>query len=199
MNIEQKEVPCSSFLTARKPRRQCSPCHHADVFLCALWHRRHAPDPRRMDLWSLPPMPPILRWPQVATERYREHCVTERESFILGNYERGLTDPHENAKELDPGFEFMSEVPPSGLLSTYPRMIFFCDLFICFIFCDFLFVLFCLFIFISFYDFRLDSFQGENGERSVNAISRQKRLQEVEEEVRRVLGQTNAGEGPLPW
>ncbi len=47
---------------------------------------------------------------QVATERNREHCVTERESIILGNFERGFTDLEENARELEPGFDFMAPV-----------------------------------------------------------------------------------------
>jgi len=46
---------------------------------------------------------------EVATQRYRDHCVTERESLILGNYERGLVDPEDNAQELEPGLAFMTQ------------------------------------------------------------------------------------------
>ena len=44
---------------------------------------------------------------EVATEEFREHCVTERESWILGNVEANPNvSAEENARMIEPGMEF---------------------------------------------------------------------------------------------
>eukprot|EP00996_Jenningsia_fusiforme_P000149 NODE_1108_length_1698_cov_40.710127_g981_i0.p1 GENE.NODE_1108_length_1698_cov_40.710127_g981_i0~~NODE_1108_length_1698_cov_40.710127_g981_i0.p1 ORF type:complete len:491 (+),score=85.15 NODE_1108_length_1698_cov_40.710127_g981_i0:40-1473(+) len=45
----------------------------------------------------------------LATSDYRSQCVTERESWILDNFENGATDHKENAVKLEPGFDMMTE------------------------------------------------------------------------------------------
>ncbi len=40
---------------------------------------------------------------EVATAQYRPHVVTERESWILDNADKGVSDPVANAKKIEPG------------------------------------------------------------------------------------------------
>jgi len=45
----------------------------------------------------------------LAKNEYRDQIVTERESWILGNYDSGVTNAKENAKQLEPGFDMMTD------------------------------------------------------------------------------------------
>jgi isocitrate dehydrogenase len=45
----------------------------------------------------------------VATSKFRDQTVTERESWILDNYDQGVTDPVDNAKAIEPGYDLMTE------------------------------------------------------------------------------------------
>ncbi|GBG32800.1 Isocitrate dehydrogenase NAD subunit alpha, mitochondrial [Hondaea fermentalgiana] len=40
---------------------------------------------------------------------FRDKCVTERESWILGNRDDGVEDPVQNAKLLEPGYDMMTD------------------------------------------------------------------------------------------
>lgn len=44
----------------------------------------------------------------VAIDEFRSETVTERESWILGNYEAGLTNVADNCKALEPGYDMMT-------------------------------------------------------------------------------------------
>jgi isocitrate dehydrogenase len=46
---------------------------------------------------------------QLAMTQFRNDIVTERESWILANKEGGISDPVQNAKAIDPGFDMMTE------------------------------------------------------------------------------------------
>jgi isocitrate dehydrogenase len=46
---------------------------------------------------------------EVATKNYRDQIITERESWILDNFDKGAKDPVENAKQVEPGFDMMTE------------------------------------------------------------------------------------------
>jgi len=46
---------------------------------------------------------------EVAKTEFRDSIVTERESWILGNYDEGVTDAVENAKRIEPGYDLMTE------------------------------------------------------------------------------------------
>jgi isocitrate dehydrogenase len=52
----------------------------------------------------------------VATNQFRSECVTERESWILGNYEDGLTDTVANCKALEPGYDMMTPMQQKDLI-----------------------------------------------------------------------------------
>jgi isocitrate dehydrogenase len=40
---------------------------------------------------------------EVATTQFREHTVTQRESWIIGNADKGIKDVVENCKQIEPG------------------------------------------------------------------------------------------------
>jgi isocitrate dehydrogenase len=46
---------------------------------------------------------------ELAINKYRGDVVTERESWILDNYQRGSKDVVENAKAIEPGYDMMTE------------------------------------------------------------------------------------------
>ena len=46
---------------------------------------------------------------EVATTKFRQHTVTERESWILGNHDSGVTNVVENCKRIEPGYDMMTE------------------------------------------------------------------------------------------
>jgi len=59
----------------------------------------------------------FLRWGYgLATREFRDKVVTERESWILGNHDSGITDVVENAKAIDPGFDMMTQAQQDGLV-----------------------------------------------------------------------------------
>jgi isocitrate dehydrogenase len=45
----------------------------------------------------------------VATSKYRNDVVTERESWILGNKDSGVDDVVENCKQIEPGYDMMTD------------------------------------------------------------------------------------------
>eukprot|EP01147_Barroeca_monosierra_P001127 gene1127-4347_t len=45
----------------------------------------------------------------VATSKFRDLVVTERESWILDNYDQGTTDIIENCKSIEPGYDMMTD------------------------------------------------------------------------------------------
>jgi isocitrate dehydrogenase len=51
----------------------------------------------------------------LATSKFRDQCVTERESWILGNYEAGITDVVENCKQVEPGYDMMTPMQQKEL------------------------------------------------------------------------------------
>eukprot|EP00045_Choanoeca_perplexa_P019930 m.3525 g.3525 ORF g.3525 m.3525 type:complete len:477 (+) comp5802_c0_seq1:61-1491(+) len=46
---------------------------------------------------------------EVATQQFRDQVVTERESWILGNLDNGVTDVVENCKMIEPGYDMMTD------------------------------------------------------------------------------------------
>lgn len=51
----------------------------------------------------------------VATNNFRDRVVTERESWILGNADDGITDVEKNAQTIDPGYDMMTEMQQKDL------------------------------------------------------------------------------------
>jgi len=52
----------------------------------------------------------------VATSQLRGQVVTERESWILDNADKGVKDVVENAKQIEPGFDMMTEKQQKGVV-----------------------------------------------------------------------------------
>eukprot|EP01010_Urceolus_cornutus_P003509 NODE_496_length_1605_cov_252.334190_g378_i0.p1 GENE.NODE_496_length_1605_cov_252.334190_g378_i0~~NODE_496_length_1605_cov_252.334190_g378_i0.p1 ORF type:complete len:497 (+),score=151.72 NODE_496_length_1605_cov_252.334190_g378_i0:57-1493(+) len=52
----------------------------------------------------------------VATTQFRQQCVTERESWILGNYEAGVKKIEDNAAMVEPGFDMMTPEQQQAVL-----------------------------------------------------------------------------------
>ncbi|EDQ86576.1 uncharacterized protein MONBRDRAFT_33778 [Monosiga brevicollis MX1] len=46
---------------------------------------------------------------QVAVEKFRDQIVTERESWILGNLDDGITDVVQNCQKIEPGYDMMTD------------------------------------------------------------------------------------------
>eukprot|EP00730_Choanoeca_flexa_P013626 TRINITY_DN5530_c0_g1_i2.p1 TRINITY_DN5530_c0_g1~~TRINITY_DN5530_c0_g1_i2.p1 ORF type:complete len:501 (+),score=144.24 TRINITY_DN5530_c0_g1_i2:66-1505(+) len=46
---------------------------------------------------------------KVATDKFRDQVVTERESWILGNYDNGVSDVVENCNMIEPGYPMMTK------------------------------------------------------------------------------------------
>ncbi|EGD75965.1 isocitrate dehydrogenase [Salpingoeca rosetta] len=51
----------------------------------------------------------------VAVTKFRDQVVTERESWILDNYEQGVTDVVENCKAIEPGYDMMTDTQQQTL------------------------------------------------------------------------------------
>lgn len=52
----------------------------------------------------------------IATRDYRDKVVTERESWILGNFDDGITDPIKNAEAIDPGYDMMTPMQQKDIV-----------------------------------------------------------------------------------
>eukprot|EP00050_Salpingoeca_kvevrii_P006100 m.287410 g.287410 ORF g.287410 m.287410 type:complete len:475 (-) comp11770_c0_seq1:142-1566(-) len=52
----------------------------------------------------------------VATSQFRDQVVTERESWILDNYDRGTTDAVKNAQAIEPGYDMMTDAQQQKLV-----------------------------------------------------------------------------------
>eukprot|EP00043_Microstomoeca_roanoka_P027724 m.15708 g.15708 ORF g.15708 m.15708 type:complete len:476 (+) comp7900_c0_seq1:1137-2564(+) len=52
---------------------------------------------------------------EVATSKFRDSIVTERESWILDNYDQGVTDAVENCKAIEPGYDMMTDQQQKSL------------------------------------------------------------------------------------
>eukprot|EP01004_Peranema_trichophorum_P003429 NODE_2417_length_1587_cov_137.579918_g2079_i0.p1 GENE.NODE_2417_length_1587_cov_137.579918_g2079_i0~~NODE_2417_length_1587_cov_137.579918_g2079_i0.p1 ORF type:complete len:498 (+),score=134.72 NODE_2417_length_1587_cov_137.579918_g2079_i0:57-1496(+) len=59
----------------------------------------------------------------VAKSEFRNQIVTERESWILGNKESGLDDPVENAKNLEPGFDMMTDAQQKAIVKEVTEVV----------------------------------------------------------------------------
>lgn len=46
---------------------------------------------------------------ETAIEKFRSQIVTERESWIIDNFDSGVKDVEENAKKIEPGFDMMTD------------------------------------------------------------------------------------------
>jgi len=53
----------------------------------------------------------------VAKKEYRDLIVTERESWIIDNKDRGVDDPKKNAIAIDPGFDMMTEAQQNKIIN----------------------------------------------------------------------------------
>eukprot|EP00300_Choanocystis_sp_HF-7_P030644 c39524_g1_i1.p1 GENE.c39524_g1_i1~~c39524_g1_i1.p1 ORF type:complete len:514 (+),score=132.28 c39524_g1_i1:184-1542(+) len=53
----------------------------------------------------------------LATSEYRDKVVTERETWILGNRDDGITSSIENAKTIDPGYDMMTDKQQKDLVA----------------------------------------------------------------------------------
>jgi len=52
----------------------------------------------------------------LAAREYRDKIVTERESWILGNFDDGVTDPIKNAQLIDPGYDLMTPMQQKDIV-----------------------------------------------------------------------------------
>eukprot|EP01011_Urceolus_sp_BLP5_P000998 TRINITY_DN1921_c0_g1_i1.p1 TRINITY_DN1921_c0_g1~~TRINITY_DN1921_c0_g1_i1.p1 ORF type:complete len:319 (+),score=81.53 TRINITY_DN1921_c0_g1_i1:187-1143(+) len=59
----------------------------------------------------------------VAKTIYRQQCVTERESWILGNYEAGITSVEKNAELIEPGFDMMTPKQQEAILAEVAEVV----------------------------------------------------------------------------
>jgi isocitrate dehydrogenase len=59
----------------------------------------------------------------VATSEFRDSVVTERESWILGNRDSGLTDAESNAKAVEPGYDLLSDEGKQKLIKEVESVI----------------------------------------------------------------------------
>jgi len=60
---------------------------------------------------------------QVATKEFRDKIVTERESWILDNLDKGVKDVVENAKQIEPGYDMMTSAQQKALVSEVESVI----------------------------------------------------------------------------
>eukprot|EP00667_Euglena_gracilis_P009955 EG_transcript_10115 len=60
---------------------------------------------------------------ELVKSEYRNVCVTERESWILSNFDLGVKDPMENAKLIDPGFPLMTPDQQAAILKEVETVI----------------------------------------------------------------------------
>eukprot|EP00049_Salpingoeca_infusionum_P017400 m.352803 g.352803 ORF g.352803 m.352803 type:complete len:482 (-) comp16615_c0_seq1:2361-3806(-) len=60
---------------------------------------------------------------EVAVNNFRSQVVTERESWILDNFDQGVTDAAENAKAIEPGFDLMTDGQQQGLIDEVNNVI----------------------------------------------------------------------------
>ena len=61
---------------------------------------------------------------EVATEHFRNQCITERESWILGNKEsNGDCTAEQNAKQIDPGYDMMTPDQKKKIVSEVEHVL----------------------------------------------------------------------------
>eukprot|EP00996_Jenningsia_fusiforme_P006073 NODE_724_length_1949_cov_38.543684_g670_i0.p1 GENE.NODE_724_length_1949_cov_38.543684_g670_i0~~NODE_724_length_1949_cov_38.543684_g670_i0.p1 ORF type:complete len:480 (-),score=114.18 NODE_724_length_1949_cov_38.543684_g670_i0:420-1859(-) len=60
---------------------------------------------------------------EVAKTKFRDDCVTEREAAILAIFDSGITDHVQNAKLLEPGFDFMSKQRQASIVAEVAETI----------------------------------------------------------------------------
>eukprot|EP00993_Chasmostoma_nieuportense_P000214 NODE_1196_length_1611_cov_50.283019_g1127_i0.p1 GENE.NODE_1196_length_1611_cov_50.283019_g1127_i0~~NODE_1196_length_1611_cov_50.283019_g1127_i0.p1 ORF type:complete len:494 (+),score=165.66 NODE_1196_length_1611_cov_50.283019_g1127_i0:61-1482(+) len=59
----------------------------------------------------------------LVTNEFRDTCVTERESWILGNFDAGVKDHAQNARMIEPGFDLMTAPQQQQLLAEVEGII----------------------------------------------------------------------------
>jgi isocitrate dehydrogenase len=61
---------------------------------------------------------------ELARTKYRERCVTQRESWILGNKEANANlsdEDHENARQIEPGFDMLNDAAKAGIVDEVKK------------------------------------------------------------------------------
>jgi isocitrate dehydrogenase len=59
----------------------------------------------------------------LATRDFRDKVITERESWILGNLDSGITDPIKNAQAIDPGYDLMTPMQQKDIVDEVNSVI----------------------------------------------------------------------------
>lgn len=60
---------------------------------------------------------------EVAVNKFRDQIVTERESWVLDNYDSGKTDVVANCKAIEPGYDMMTDSQQEALQSEVQAVI----------------------------------------------------------------------------